>query len=177
MTRTVPHLTHGILFALAVLLLITGLVVDRSIVASRQQEIRSLTGERKQLLASTSRAVKQDMTRQELTEILSVPDLAELASEPLPADPVVFLGQMLDRSELTRLELTTRTSGPVGLLHRTEFSVRVLGSFAALLEFLRSLEEAGRLITVDDLSLKRIFGHEDVEGRLNLSIYDPRREG
>jgi hypothetical protein len=114
-----------------------------------------------------------DEEAQRLAASLGVNDLAEAMSGSSLSDPVTFLGGLIADSRLTRLELATHNAVNVGNLRRTRFSLRVLGTYSRILQLVQSMERSSRLVTVDAFSLQPAAESAALEGRLDVSIYDP----
>jgi hypothetical protein len=158
---------------LAAILLLSGIVVDVGFVQPRLREISRL---RTQMSDAKARVAQQSRQVEEVERLmrgLGVADLGEAIADQGATDPVTFLGRMIDEARLTRLELSTRASGDVGHLRRTRFSLRILGTYPRFVELVRSLEQSKRLVTIEALSLEPASEASGLEGRLDVSIYDP----
>ena len=163
-----------VLAGLAGVLLLIGIVFDAGFVQPRVREIRRLRGE---LTSLRTQASQQGSMEGELTSLakrLGVGDLNVAFTSYASADPVTFLGRLIGESRLTRLELSTQATTIVGQLRRTKFSFRVLGSYAQLTDLVQRLERSPHLVTVDALSIMPAVDAAGLEGRLDVSIYDPQ---
>ncbi len=80
---------------------------------------------------------------------------------------------MIDESGLTRLGLNTTDQKRTETLTMTKFSVRASGSFAQMYDFVQRLESSSRLASIDNFLLDSPLTGENLEGRFNLTIYDP----
>ena len=100
-------------------------------------------------------------------------NLTGLLDDRKRQEAVSYIGQVLGGTQLNRLELTTTKTGETGKFRRTQISLRVMGRFSQILDFVKALEKGHRLISVDGLVIEEILGTRNLEGRLSLSVYDP----
>jgi Tfp pilus assembly protein PilO len=160
-------------FLVAVLLLAVGLIADFVLVQPRLQEVRRLENQREQLMVQIAQQTQQDEEGRVLAHVLRLEDLENMLSASRESDPAVFIGQILDRTRLTSLGLTTGERSDMNGLRRTQVTLRVLGSYNRIVDFIRTLEQEPRLVAIDALVIKRLIDSASLEGRLNLSIFDP----
>jgi len=167
--------SRGILaaFAFALMLLVFGVLVDFGYTKPRLDEMRRLEAERNSLLTRINELADRNSESNALARSLSRDKLEDIFDEVDGLEPVAYVGQILSATPLTRLEMTTTGTVGAGRLHRTEISLRVLGRYSHMVDFVRSLETGRRLVTVDAMIIEQVMGTRDLEGRLNLSIYDP----
>jgi hypothetical protein len=166
----------GAVLGFAVSLLVAGLLVDIAFTQPRLREVRRLRLQRDELLHQLGNVENREHEVKAIAELLSVDTLAELRPAP-DDDPLTFVGRLLEGSRLTRLELSTTGTSETESFRRTRFALRVLGSYGRILEFVRNLERGPRLATVDAFVIEAATGPEALEGRLNISIHDPRSSG
>lgn len=162
--------THLIL---AAILLAAGLIVNVGFVRPGGGQIVRLMAARDEARIRLGQQQALDAEAQRLAASLGVSDLAEAMSGSALSDPVTFLGGLIADARLTRLELATHASADVGKIHRTRFSLRVLGSYERVLQLVQAMEESPRLVTVDAFSLQPAVESALLEARLDVSIYDP----
>jgi hypothetical protein len=172
MTRFGSSRTSAVL-GFAVLLLVAGLLVDIAFTQPRLREVRRLRLQRDELLRQLGNLENRQHEVRAIAGLLSVETLAELRATP-ENTPLIFVGRLLEDSRLTRLELSAAGTSESDSFRRTRFALRVLGSYGRILEFVRTLERGPRLATVDAFAIEAATGPEALEGRLNISIYDPR---
>ena len=165
--------THVIL---AAVLLAAGLLVDIGFIRPGRGELARLKAAREDTRLRLGQQRALDEEAGSLAASLGVSDLAEAMSGATLSDPVTFLGGLIADARLTRLELATHASADAGSLHRTRFSLRVLGAYPRILQLVQSMERSSRLVTVDAFSLQPAADSADLEGRLDVSIYDPAAE-
>jgi hypothetical protein len=166
--------TRGrVLAGLAGVLLLLGILFDAGFVQPRIREIHRLRGELTNLRTQAGQQGAMDDEVARLAKRLGVDDLNAAFSLYAAADPVTFLGRMIDEAHLTRLELSTQATTNVGQLRRTKFSFRVIGSYGRLMDLVNRLERSPRLATVDALSIMPAVESPGLEGRFDISIYDP----
>lgn len=161
-----------VVLAAAGLLLVVGLVIEMAFARPRLQEIQRLTGECARLQSQIQEQQRLDSESRQLAVHFDVAGLAELTDRSQP-DAVAYLGQALDRSGLQRLDMTTNGGEDFGRLRRSDFLIRARGNYAEIQTFVRELERGRRLVSVDALAIKTMLESRDLEGRFNISIYDP----
>jgi len=154
------------------LLLVVGLVIEMAFARPRLQEIRRLTDECASIQTRIQDQQRLEGQSRQLAVHFELPGLSELTSRTQP-DAVAFLGQALDRSGLQRLDMTTNGGEDFGRLRRSDFLIRARGNYAEIQSFVRDLESGHRLVSIDALSIKTMLESSDLEGRFNISIYDP----
>jgi hypothetical protein len=162
----------AVILAIAGLLLVVGLIVEMGFARPRLREISRLIDERSQLLSQIRAQQMQDGLSDEMAEHLGVGDLSELASAP-DADPATYLGMLLDHSRLVRLSMTTDGGKEFSGIRRSDFSLRAQGGYAAMQAFVRDLESGPRLASVEAFDIRTQTDSSQLEGRFNISIYDP----
>lgn len=158
--------------AAAGLLLAIGLVVEIFFARPRLQEIRALTGECAGLQAQLQDQLRLDGRSSQLAVHFGMPDLGTLAQPPR-SDAVAYLGQTLDRSGLRRQDMTSSGGEDFGRLRRSDFVVSAHGDYAQFQTFVRELEAGQRLAVIDALSIRPLLESRQLEGRFNISVYDP----
>jgi len=166
--------SERLFFIVAAALLLLALALDLGFTRPGHDLVQALAVEQARVSTEIGRTSARDIEHRELAERLGVDELGDLVTTTPPEDPLSYLGATLDRSRLTRLELTTMGTSSSGRLQRTRFTLRVLGSYGQILDFVRDLEEGPRLVTVDALTIETMLEQTALEGRLTLSIHDPR---
>lgn len=162
-----------IIFGAALLLLLAGVGIDMVLVRPRLDEIRGLEARRASLLARIDELAATSKESHTLARALGRDELAGLPDLGRDKEAVAYIGQVLGGTKLNRLELTTTATGETGGFRRTQISLRVLGRYNHILDFVKALEEGQRLISVDGLVVEEVLGTKNLEGRLSLSVYDP----
>jgi len=162
-----------IFLAVAAALIGISLTVDLGFIQPRVRQLRQLGLQRDQLLEQIGQGMDRGRYRKDLARYLKVADLSELLNHESDSDPLTYVGEMLDASRLTRLELTHAGTSRSDHLQRTQFALRVLGDYEHILSFLCDLERGPRLATIDAFSISTVRDSRSLEGRLNISIYDP----
>jgi len=174
MMPRLPVQDTRVLLGLAALGMALALVAQLTLVHPRQGELRRLSGDRQAFLtriAQESQAIQRDLG---LAPLLGVEELTDLTAQPA-GDPLTYLGDLLNSSRVTRLDITTDGIRESGLLVRTSFTVRVLGSYPRVLGFVKSLESGTRVATVDALEMEQDAAAGRLETRLSVSIWDPKK--
>ena len=161
-----------VVLAAAGLLLVVGLVIEMAFARPRLQEIERLTGECARLQAQIQDQLRLESESRRLAVHFDMSGLDELTNRS-PSDAVAYLGQALDRSGLQRLDMTTNGGEDFGRLRRSDFLIRARGNYAEIQTFVRELERGRRLVSIDALAIKTMLESRDLEGRFNISIYDP----
>ncbi|MBA4377205.1 MAG: hypothetical protein C0395_00835 [Gemmatimonas sp.] len=158
--------------AAAGLLLVAGLVIEMAFARPRLQEIQRLNDECASLQSRIQDQQRLESEGRRLAVHFDVAGLAELTARS-QLDAVAYLGQALDRSGLRRLDMTTNGGEDFGRLRRSDFLIRASGNYAEIQTFVRDLESGRRLVSIDALAIKTMLESGDLEGRFNISIYDP----
>lgn len=165
--------TRGATFIVAAcFLLVCGLVVEFGLARPRMREIDRLVAERGRLLGMLDAQQRSDDLGDKLASYLGVADLGDLNAGPT-SDATTYLGALLERSKLVRLSLTTAGSDESDGIRRTDFTLRAQGGYANLQQFVRDLESGSRLASVGAFDIQMQPGTDKLEGRFNISIYDP----
>lgn len=155
----------------AVGLLVAGLIVDFAITQPRIQELHSLKQQQNEIRAEIDQMMK---ARRENSDLMQFMEDRGFTIEAPATDPAAFLGEKVEESKLTRLEMRATENSESSTMRRTQFFLRLLGKFGPTTEFVRSLEQGSRLIIVDAIKIEPQVGSTSLETRLNLSVYDPK---
>jgi antitoxin component HigA of HigAB toxin-antitoxin module len=161
------------LFGAALLLLGAGLAITFLQVRPLQRETRTLMQQRESKLKDLSARQAAETEARFLAQALRVTDLDEFARLAAGPDPIVYLGQLLDESGLSREELTSNRVVDSVRVRRTEFTLRAIGQYDQVVDFLRALERGSRLVAVEIIQVEKRLVHDDLECRLQLSVFDP----
>lgn len=163
----------NLLFIWVFSLLLLGLVIDVGINRAAINEVRRLGLYRAQLLDQTNQLVERNLDNQTLAKALKVESLADVLVPNTDMNPVSYIGQQLDNSGLTRLELSTLGVSESDNLRQNRFSLRALGKYTEIMDFVRSVEQGETLATLDAFSIETVVGKNSLEGRFNISVYEP----
>jgi len=163
----------NLFLALAAVLLAVGLTVDIGFIQPQLRQLRQLSLQRDQLLIQIGQGMDRSRNSQTLTRLLNVSELSLLLPAETDPDPLTYLGELLNESRLTRLELTHAGRTVTDQLLRTQFMLRVTGSYDRTLNFVRAIERGPRLAVVDAFSIEAIKESQMLESRLQVSIYEP----
>ncbi len=161
------------LLVLAVLLVIAGFVFDGMFVQPRLAEVGRLRTRNLQLLEERKALAVQNREHQSLTRSLRLDEVSEVFVDDMRSDPAVFVSDLLRQTEVTILEIVATESTSSGRLRKSGFTVRVLGGFERILHLVRTLEKEKRLVTIDAFSIQPLTGTSQLEGRFEVSIFDP----
>ncbi len=163
------------LLFLAVLMLLAAVAVEVGMTRPQRLELDRIAGERQRLMEELQDHQNHLRQGDELAAYLEVGNLVDLLEGVGDGDAVSYLNGKLAEAKLTQLELITEASSAYGKLHRSQFSLRLTGRYAGVLQFVRSLEQDRRLATIDAFVITEIEGSSQIEGRFNISIYDTGR--
>jgi hypothetical protein len=155
------------------LLVLTGWVVDLGIAQPQLDQLQRLRAGRGADFNQTAAQIKELREVTDLARALGGTNLEEVFAAYPSGDPAAFIGQLVDAARLARLDLAVSSPVRLGSLRRTRLSVRVLGSYTRIIGLLTALETHRRVVTVDAFALERTNATGTLEGRLNLSVYDP----
>jgi hypothetical protein len=165
----------GLILVLPLALLILGLLVDIGFTRPKLRAVRSLADQKAQLQKRLVQLERQGQTVDELAAYLGGDDLNEALSNLDVGDPLAYLSQLIEAARLRRQELGTEETSELGKLRRTQFYLRVTGSFSRVLELVRQLEQSPRLASIDAMILEKEFDSGQLKARLRVSIYEPIR--
>lgn len=157
----------------AAVLLVLGMTIDVGMNRPRATEIRRLSAQRSQLRVKAAQDAQQQAEFDFLVKHLGGKNAKE-SSTSGRIDPITFLGRAVDSARLKQLELSSETSLEVGDLVRNRMFLRAEGSYAGIVRLMRSLEMSQRIVTIDAFSIEPALTPGAVEGRLNVSVYDPK---
>ncbi len=173
MIKSLGSMRIVLVFGAALLLLAAGVLIDLTLLKPRLDEVRRLEAERASLLARVDELAASSQESHTMARALGRENLTGLLDDRKRQEAVSYIGQVLGGTQLNRLELTTTKTGETGKFRRTQISLRVMGRFSQILDFVKALEKGHRLISVDGLVIEEILGTRNLEGRLSLSVYDP----
>lgn len=159
--------------ALVAVLLLASLVMDFAVISPRIDRKHQLEAERSRLRAELGRTLGAKFRDVDAARALDAPDLETAIAAPAE-DPVGYLGRLVDDSGLQRLALTRVNKRESANLVSTEFNVRASGRFDQLVEFVRAAEAGRRLAVIEDLVVMPARSGDEVEGRLRLTLHDPK---
>lgn len=155
------------------LLLVFAVVMDMAVTSPRIARKHRLEGERDQLRQQLGQTLAAKFRNVDAARALNAPDLDTAIAAPRE-DAVSYLGRLLDDSGLTRLNLVTVDAEEGERLVSTRFNVRTAGRYDEMVEFVRSLESGSRLAVVDELVLAAVQFGDEIEGRFQVTIHDPK---
>ncbi|MBD3237609.1 MAG: hypothetical protein GF330_12965 [Candidatus Eisenbacteria bacterium] len=160
------------LVGLASLLLAAGLGVDLLVTQPQVAQVERLARQHSQLLNAATQSIGEDRDQELLADWLAEGSTREVAIEAHEEDPVTYLDRQLRTSRLNRIELRREGTSRTDYLQRNKLYLRVTGSFAHLVDFVRRLEQAPRLTVIDALTVELIGPPNLLEARLNVTIFD-----
>jgi Tfp pilus assembly protein PilO len=148
-------------------------VVDLGVTQPRARELRALHRHRTELFAAVRERAGRGHESEMLKRRLAGDGLADQEGSTPVAGPLSHIDALLSSSDLTRLELSTIEESSRDGLQRTQLQVRVVGDYAQILDFTRRIERGQRLVVIDAFSIEATESARALEGRFNISIYDP----
>ncbi len=157
-------------------LLVVALLLQLAYVQPRLEEVRRLGAQRAGLSRQAGELDRVALEAHFLTRRLQVKDLREVLSDRHNPDPVAYVGGLLERSGLRRLELSTGSGEADSSFQRVQSTVRVMGTYSQVLDFVRALEDGAPLSSVDALSLEAVQNERMLEARFGITVYRPRME-
>ena len=155
-----------------VLLVVLGVLVDVAVLSPRMDELTRLTGERSDLELRLGTVVGSKFRQSDAERALRIEDLDAYLDSDVE-DVTSYIGRMITQAGLTRLELSTNKRSETDQLVRTDFSMRVNGRYDQIVEFVKIIESNERFAAIDEFSIQAPLIGDNLEGRFNLSIYDP----
>jgi hypothetical protein len=172
MTFASPALRARLGAVLAVLLLVMGILVNLGFTRRQEEQVKHWAAERSRLREKLAILDTQDDQGLEFGHALGAQDLDAALAAQGGTDAVAFIGRALDRARLNRLELSTTSTSTENRIRRTKFFLRATGSYGRVIEFLHSLEQGPRLVTVESLVLQEGNDPGSLEARVELTIYE-----
>ena len=161
-----------LLLGIATLLMIVGLAVELGMTRPRLEEIRRLEARQRTLAQQAAGEAARRQEIRDMAATLHVEDLSELRGLA-DLDPVVFVGRTIQQAQLVRRELSAHEIQEDASLKRSRFYVRVEGSYARMLNFVRILEQSARPVTIEALDIKVPLGGSSLEARFEITVHDP----
>jgi hypothetical protein len=160
---------------LAIGLLLAGIALDFGFAQPQRRAVESMRRQRAELLSQSAELTGRDVEERRLALYLDAEDLASALASQRGEDPVNILGAAVEKSGLQRLELGTQASAETERLRRSRLFLRALGSYGQVVSLVSSLEREKRLISIDALTVQRTLDSGDLELRVDLSIYEPKK--
>ncbi|MBD3162614.1 MAG: hypothetical protein GF346_09625 [Candidatus Eisenbacteria bacterium] len=161
-----------IFIALATLPLLAGVAIDLGSTQPRIDRVRALNDRRVELFerAEVQRSLEREA--EQLARCIGVAALDSAVAASADEDPVAFLAAAIDDAGLERLELATQTSTEAAKIRRSRYAVRVRGSYAKIVSFIRTVEQAPEVVTVDALTITPALDSDQLEGRIDVSVFE-----
>lgn len=172
MRLTLPNTRIGLALALAALLLVVGLLVEREYAHPMLERIANLQSQRQEGWAQLRRQEDLAERSERLAARLGFETLNELAASA-EIDPVSYLGGLIEKHGLVRLDLRNMGGQAYPALHRTDLNLIVTGRYARIQDFMQDLETGRRLTSIESFTIRSRRETTDLEGRFNISVYDP----
>ena len=176
MTGLRAQASVGSVLVLSAGLLAVGLSIDLLWTQPRAQDLETLERRRSEALTALSAVEHRTEEADQLAAYLGVDDLGDGLVSAHANDPLTYLTDSIKEAGLRRHELSTETAVKTSNVIRHRFFVHVQGSYPQIVKFTRTLEQAPRLAALDALVLAPVLGSNQVEARLNISIFDPIKD-
>jgi len=165
-------LNARLLSTVAAIVLLLGMAVDLGVTRPKIRNYHRLNEEIATLGAKEVSVLQSERESQSLLRFLREQGLGDSLEAGKSGTPTTYLGELIETSGLTRLELRTTETMESKNLSRNKFVLRVSGKFKQTLDFLRSLEGGARLASIEELKIGPSSDRKKLETRLVLSIYD-----
>lgn len=155
-----------------VLLVLTGFIIDLGVISPKLNRAAQLSGERLELENRLGTAMSGRFRKGDAQRGLKVDDLdSYLAGDG--EDLVGYIGRQIDEAGLMRLDLSTVGEFRSTHIKTTKFDVRVSGDYNEIVKFVQAMESSPRLAEFHNFVIRTPLAGKNIEGRFNLSIYDP----
>jgi type IV pilus assembly PilO-like protein len=164
---------HHLAIVGLVLLVLTGFVIDLGVISPKLSRVALLSDERVQLETRLSEVMNGRFREVDARRALGIEDLETYMKGP-NEDQVTYVGRQIEDAGLMRLDLSTVDKSESQNVVITRFDVRVTGDYNEIVSFVKAMESNPRLTEFHNFVIETPLVGQDIEGRFNLSIYDPK---
>jgi hypothetical protein len=156
-----------------ILLVLTGFIIDMGVISPKMDRIATLADERLMLETRLGEVMNGRFREVDAERGLGVEDL-EAYMKGSDEDLVAYIGRQIEDAGLMRLDLSTVEGDESENVVITRFDVRVAGHYNEIVSFVKAMESSPRLAEFHNFVIETPLVGKDIEGRFNLSIYDPK---
>jgi len=156
-----------------VLLVLTGFIIDMGVISPKLNRIAQLKDERVMLETRLGEVMNGRFREVDAERALGVEDL-DAYMKGSNEDLVTYVGRQIEDAGLMRLDLSTVDKSESTNVVVTRFDVRVTGHYNEIVSFVKAMESSPRLAEFHNFVIETPLVGKNIEGRFNLSIYDPK---
>ena len=164
---------HHIAIIGLVLLVLTGFIIDMGVISPKLNQIARLSQDRATLETRLGEVMNGRFREVDAERALGIDDLGAFMEGP-EEDLVAYIGRQIEDAGLMRLDLSTVEESESANVVITKFDVRVTGHYNEIVSFVKAMESSPRLAEFHNFVIQTPLVGKDIEGRFNLSIYDPK---
>jgi hypothetical protein len=158
--------------ALALILLVTAVGVDDGWVRPQEDELARLTNRKKVVERSVMLAMRERAEWEAIQGYLDAEgdDGETWRARYVEQDPLHLLEDIRKGAGLRRFDVRLQEREPSPPFQKTTYFMSVHGDFTRQVRFLKTLEQAAPLITVESFVMDRQNGDPGVTFKLNVSV-------
>ncbi len=162
---------------LATLLLVTAVGVDFAWVRPAETEVRRLSTQKRAVERSMMLALREQGEWETLQEYLGGEDLESWRSRYQSEDPLQLLEEFREKSGLRRHDVRLHKREPQPPFLKTTYFMSLEGNFSQQLTFIKALEQAAPLVTVESFIMEREDRNSAITSKLNVSVLTLAKDG
>lgn len=162
---------------LATLLLVTAVGVDFAWVRPAESEVKRLSTQKKAAERTAMLAQREQAEWEALREYLGGEDPAAWRSRYRTEDPLHLLEELREESGLRRHDVRLYKREPEPPFLKTTYFMSIEGDFSRQLSFIKALEQAAPLVTVDSFIMDREDRSSTITSKLNVSVLTLSEDG
>jgi Tfp pilus assembly protein PilO len=169
MKRLLPRISGEL--ALAIVLVVSAVGVDFAFVRPQENELQRLATRKKMAERSYMLALHEQAEWDAMRDYLHGDEEdGDWRHSYMTQDPLQLLEEIRKEARLRRFDVRLQERELQDPLLKTTYFMSVHGSFAQQLRFLKSLEQAAPLITVESFVMDKQDGDPAVTSKLNVAV-------
>lgn len=169
MRRFLPRVTSEL--GLAVVLILSAVGVDYAFVRPQEDELERLATRKKMAERSFMLAMHEQAEWDAMRDYLHGDEEDGDWRDPyMTRDPLQLLEEIRKEAQLRRFDVRLQERELQDPFLKTTYFMSVHGSFAQQIRFLKSLEQAAPLITVESFILDKQDGDAALTSKLNVAV-------
>jgi hypothetical protein len=155
---------------LATLLLVTAVGVDFAWVRPAESEVKRLSTQKKAVERTVMLALREQAEWEALREYLGGENVEAWKDRYQTEDPLQLLEGLREAAGLRRHDVRLHKREPQLPFLKTTYFMSLEGNFSQQLTFIKSLEQAAPLVTVDSFIMEREDRSSTITSKLNVSV-------
>jgi hypothetical protein len=155
---------------LATLLLVTAVGVDFAWVRPAESEVERLSTQKKAVERTVMLGLREQAEWEALREYLGGDDPETWRGRYRAEDPLQLLEELREESGLRRHDVRLHKREPQPPFLKTTYFLSIAGDFSRQLTFIKALEQAAPLVTVDSFIMEREDRDSRITSKMNVSV-------